>query len=109
SLPSVLDYDVITTGSTYLYGQGARFPLGHGLAVDRPRWSDAEITAGPDALQVKVTLTAPQQRRTAGPLHDVVQVYAQVPEASYSRRPYAVPVTRLVGFDVLALDTAATA
>lgn len=102
-LPSVLDYDVITTGSTYLYGQDARFPFGHGLTVDRTGWSAAEITAGADALQVTVTLTAPAERRTAGPLHDVVQVYAQVPEASFSRRSFAVPEARLIGFDAVAL------
>src|SRR5699024_2941213 len=74
-LPAVLDYDVITTSSTYLYGQPARFALGHGLAVDRPHWSDVEVLAGPDALHVEVTLTAPPERRTGGMLHDVVQVY----------------------------------
>ncbi|MGO2606383.1 MAG: glycoside hydrolase family 3 C-terminal domain-containing protein [Brachybacterium tyrofermentans] len=108
-LPSVLDYDVIGTGSTYLYGQGARFPVGHGLSVDRTSWSDVEVTAGPEALQVAVTVSAPAERRTDGPLHDVVQVYAQVPETSFSRRPYTVPATRLIGFDVVALDAAPTA
>lgn len=102
-LPSVLDYDVIRTGSTYLYGQGARFPLGHGLAVDPLRWSDVEVTAGTESLQVSVTLSAPVERRTGGALRDVVQVYAQVPEASFSRRPYTVPTKRLIGFDVVAL------
>src|SRR5699024_3198278 len=105
-LPSVLDYDVIATSSTYLYGQGSSFPFGHGLAVDRPHWSDVEIVAGPDAMQVSLTLTTPRQRRTDGPLHEVVQVYAQVPETSYSRRPYTVPATRLIGFDVVALAVA---
>ncbi|MGP5641128.1 glycoside hydrolase family 3 N-terminal domain-containing protein [Brachybacterium tyrofermentans] len=108
-LPSVLDYDVIGTGSTYLYGQGARFPVGHGLSVDRTSWSDIEVTAGPEALQVAVTVSAPAERRTDGPLHDVVQVYAQVPENSFSRRTYTVPATRLIGFDVVALDAAPTA
>lgn len=104
-LPSVLDYDVIGTGSTYLYGQGARFPFGHGVSVDRTRWSDVEVTAGPEALQVAVTVSGPADRRTDGPLHDVVQVYAHAPENSFSRRPYTVPGMRLVGFDVVALDT----
>src|SRR5699024_2925649 len=56
-----------------------------------------------------VTLTAPTERHTGGMLHDVVQVYAQVPEASFSRRPYTVPATRLIGFDAVALDDAGTA
>lgn len=108
-LPSVLDYDVIGTGSTYLYGQSARFPLGHGLAVDRVHWSEPEVTAGAESLQVRISLTAPRARRTAGVLRDVVQVYAQVPAGSFSRRRYSVPATRLIGFDAVELaDTGAT-
>ena len=108
-LPSVLDYDVIGTGMTYLYGQGSRFGFGHGLAVDRPEWSDVEIVAGADSLQVTVTLTAPEARATGGTLRDVVQVYADVPDSSFSRRPYVVPSTRLVGFDAVALEEAGRA
>lgn len=108
-LPSVLDYDVIGAGSTYLYGQGARFGFGHGLAVDRAHWSDVEITAGEANLQVRVTVTAPTERLTQGGLHDVVQVYAEVPESSFPRRPYVVPVTRLIGFDAVHLGEEGTA
>lgn len=97
-LPSVLDYDVISTSSTYLYGQDARFTFGHGLALDRIRWERAEVTAAADGLQVEVSLSAPEWRRTAGPLHETVQVYADVPEQSFTRRRYTVPRTRLVGF-----------
>ena len=97
-LPSVLDYDVITTSSTYLYGQEARFAFGHGLAIDRPRWERSEVTATADGLQVEVTLSPPPSRHTAGPLHEIVQVYADVPVDSFSRRRYAAPRTRLVGF-----------
>lgn len=97
-LPSVLDYDVIATGSTYLYGQGARFPFGHGLALDETAWSAPRVEADADALTVATTLTAPASRRTHGPLHEVVQVYADLPAASFSRRAYEVPCTRLIGF-----------
>ena len=97
-LPSVLDYDVISTSSTYLYGQESRFAFGHGLATDPVQWKQAEVAAGADALHVEVALSAPASRRTAGPLHETVQVYADVPEQSFSRRHYTVPRTRLVGF-----------
>ncbi|MEE1618718.1 glycoside hydrolase family 3 N-terminal domain-containing protein [Brachybacterium sp. J153] len=97
-LPSVLDYDVIGTGATYLYGQGARFPFGHGLAVDPTSWPEASLTTGPAGITARVRVAAPSERRTAGPLHEVVQVYADVPAGSFSRRRYAVPTTRLIGF-----------
>src|SRR5699024_10488257 len=97
-LPSVLDYDVISTSSTYLYGQESGFAFGHGLATDPVQWKQAEVAAGADALHVEVALSAPASRRTAGPLHETVQVYADVPEQSFSRRHYTVPRTRLVGF-----------
>jgi beta-glucosidase len=108
-LPSVLDYDVIATSSTYLYGQEARFPFGHGLSTDRADWGRAGITAGPEGLCAEVTLSAPPSRSTQGPLHEVVQVYADVPPASFSRRRYAVPRTRLVGFSTLEVPAEGTA
>ncbi|WP_198683977.1 glycoside hydrolase family 3 protein [Brachybacterium sp. YJGR34] len=107
-LPSVLDYDVITAGSTYLYGQGARFPLGHGLALDAPAWSGVRIEAVESGLQVELSLAPPARRRTAGPLHEVVQVYADVPATSFSRRPYRVPETRLIGFTTLEVPAGGT-
>jgi beta-glucosidase len=97
-LPPLSDYDVISTGSTYLYGQEARFPFGHGLSVDPVAWPEASLATDPDGITARVRLEAPSVRRTAGPLHEVVQVYADVPASSFSRRSYAVPSTRLVGF-----------
>lgn len=97
-LPSVLDYDVISAGATYLYGQGARFPFGHGLTLDTPHWSAPEIAADGEHLSVALALSAPEERRAAGPLHDVVQVYADVPASSFSRRRVRTPLTRLIGF-----------
>ncbi|MFC0672605.1 glycoside hydrolase family 3 C-terminal domain-containing protein [Brachybacterium hainanense] len=100
-LPDLLDYDVIGAGATYLYGQSARFPFGHGLSVDRADWSDASVTTGEDGLEVCVRVRGPLARTTAGALREVVQVYADVPASSFPRRRYDVPATRLVGFDVV--------
>lgn len=100
-LPGLLDYDVIGTGSTYLYGQGARFAFGHGLAVDPLTWPESSLASGPDGLAARVRVAAPETRRTEGPLHEVVQVYADAPASSFSRRRYAVPRTRLVGSAVI--------
>lgn len=97
-LPPLLDYDVIGTGSTYLYGQQARFCFGHGLAVDPTTWPEASLSVGPAGITARATVAAPSVRRTEGPLHEVVQVYADVPASSFSRRGFHVPSTRLVGF-----------
>src|SRR5699024_5283181 len=107
-LPPLLDYDVIGTGATYLYGQDARFSFGHGLAIDRVAWSGTDVAADVEALRVQVTLTAPARRATAGPLHEVVQVYADVPAESFSRRRYVVPCTRLIGFAAIEVEPTGT-
>jgi beta-glucosidase len=103
-LPALLDYDVIRSGSTYLYGQEARFPFGHGHALDPLSWEDVQIQAGAEGLRVRLRLQPPRERRTAGPLHEVVQVYADVPAAAFSRRAFEVPATRLVGFRTVGVE-----
>lgn len=95
-LPSVLDYDTIGTSMTYQYGQEAGFGFGHGLTLDPCDWHGIDARWDGDEIAVQVDVTAPAERRTGGPLHEVVQVYADVPASSFSRRRHEVPVTRLV-------------
>lgn len=108
-LPPLLDYDVITAGSTYLYGQPARYGFGHGLAVDPTTWPEASLDTDPTGIAARVRVAAPTVRRTEGPVHEVVQVYADVPASSYSRRVYQVPATRLIGFATLEVPAEGTA
>ncbi|MCL3778229.1 MULTISPECIES: glycoside hydrolase family 3 C-terminal domain-containing protein [unclassified Actinomyces] len=102
-LPDLLDYNIIRTKSTYLYGQPHRFPFGHGLSVDTVHWDRVTLELGHSGVSAHVDMTAPRQRRTQGPLHDVVQVYADLPARSFSRRPLHTPETRLVGFATVTL------
>ncbi|MDU0349352.1 glycoside hydrolase family 3 C-terminal domain-containing protein [Actinomyces sp. MRS3W] len=97
-LPDLLDYNIIRTQSTYLYNQPSSFAFGHGLSIDSTRWTDPKLELSPDGVQVHIAVTAPQHRRTQGPIHDVVQVYADLQGDSFTRRPLHTPSTRLVGF-----------
>ena len=110
-LPSVLDYDTIGTTMTYQYGQEAAFCFGHGLALDPCRWDGITARADEDgaAITVRLEVSAPAARTTDGPLHEVVQVYADVPASSFSRREHRVPVTRLVGSAAVAVPAAGAA
>jgi beta-glucosidase len=107
-LPALLDYDVIGTGSTYLYGQGARFRFGHGLSLDESTWRDVRIEAGDDGIRVRLHVDPPSERRTRGPLHDVVQIYVDAGQDSFPRRPYRVPDTRLIGAEALEIGPEGT-
>lgn len=107
-LPALLDYDVIGTGSTYLYGQHARFRFGHGLALDGNTWKDIRVEAEDDGIRVRLHVDPPSERRTRGPLHDVVQVYVDADQDSFPRRPYRVPDTRLIGAEALEVGTEGT-
>lgn len=98
ALPDLFDYNIVRTKSTYLYGQPHRFAFGHGLSLDTTRWEQAALELGPHAIDVHVDVTAPTQRRTQGTLHDVVQVYADLPPGSFGRRRLHTPDTRLIGF-----------
>ncbi|RAX19336.1 hypothetical protein DRB06_13995 [Actinomyces sp. Z5] len=98
ALPDLLDYNIVRTRSTYLYGQPHRFAFGHGLSLDAAHWERADLELGPHAVNVHVDIAAPRQRCTRGPLRDVVQVYADLPTSAFGRRPLHTPDTRLVGF-----------
>jgi beta-glucosidase len=107
-LPSLLDYDVIGTGSTYLYGQHARFRFGHGLSLDESTWKDVRVEAEDDGIRVRLHVESPSGRRTRGPLHDVVQVYVDGDQDAFGRRPYRVPDTRLIGAEALEIGPEGT-
>lgn len=94
ALTDILDYDVITSEATYLYGQEARFPFGHGLTVNPTRWTDPGIEAIDSGIRARVTLG----RKATVPAHEVVQVYASVAAERYPGDLGRVPTTRLIGF-----------
>src|SRR5699024_3792886 len=83
--------------ATYLYGQEALYPFGHGLALEPTRWSDVALEASGQSVSVAVTL----ERDGAWPAHEVVQVYATVDAAAYPHDLGPLPALRLIGSRVV--------
>ena len=105
ALTDILDYDVITSGATYLYGQQARFPFGHGLTLSRTRWAHPTLEATAEGIRARVTL----ERRSPLPAHEVVQVYASPAAQQFPSIPGPVPMMRLIGFEVVEVPAGGTA
>ena len=97
ALTDILDYDVISSAATYLYGQEALYPFGHGLALEPTRWSDVALEASGQSVSVAVTL----ERDGARSAHEVVQVYATVDAAAYPHDLGPLPALRLIGSRVV--------
>jgi beta-glucosidase len=82
-LPDILDYDIISARSTYLYsGAEPLFPLGHGLTYGDVLYQSAALSevpgegtsgAGTAGLTVKLS------NRGSRPALELVQVYASAP------------------------------
>lgn len=96
SLTDILDYDVIASSATYLYGQDAIFPFGHGLTLSPTRWEQPAITPTTEAIHAAVTL----ERDAVLSAHEVVQVYASVDAHRYPAGIGPVPSMRLIGSQV---------
>lgn len=105
ALTDILDYDVITSGATYLYGQEARFPFGHGLTLSPTRWAEPTLEASEAGIRARVTL----ERGSPLPAHEVVQVYASPTSQHYPSIPGQVPTRRLIGFDVVEVPAGGSA
>ncbi|AOS62334.1 glycoside hydrolase family 3 protein [Actinoalloteichus hymeniacidonis] len=76
-LPDLLDYDIITSGSTYLYYRGSPlYPFGHGLSYTEFHYGPLELDAheaGPeDTITARVQVTNVGER----PGDEVVQLYS---------------------------------
>lgn len=94
ALTDILEYDVITSGATYLYGQEARFPFGHGLTLAPTSWTDPDVEAIDGGIRVQVIL----EREATVPAHEIVQVYASVDADRYPSDLERIPTIRLIGF-----------
>ncbi|GAB3712148.1 glycoside hydrolase family 3 C-terminal domain-containing protein [Nocardiopsis oceani] len=113
-LPDLLDYDVISARSTYLYFEGRPlYPFGHGLGYGRAEYGTPEVSVADGRVTVTVALANTGARAA----EEVVQVYtrqtgSRVRQPSRALRgfarvrvePGATEVAR-VGFDVEALAT----
>lgn len=105
AVTDILDYDVITSGATYLYGQEARFPFGHGLTLSPTRWTQPALEATAEGIRARLTL----ERTSPLPAHEVVQIYASATPEQYPSVPDPVPAMRLIGFDVVRVPASGSA
>ncbi|WP_017585854.1 glycoside hydrolase family 3 protein [Nocardiopsis ganjiahuensis] len=73
-LPDLLDYDIITSGGTYLYFDGTPlYPFGHGLGYASVEYGRAEVTVSGGRVTVEVPVTNTGDRTA----EEVVQVYTR--------------------------------
>ncbi|HEX6197721.1 MAG TPA: glycoside hydrolase family 3 C-terminal domain-containing protein [Jiangellaceae bacterium] len=103
-LPSILDYDIIKTGMTYMYYEGTPlYPFGHGLSYSRFEYSNLRTdgtSVGGDGL-VRVSVDVTNFGDLAG--DEVVQLYTH---QRTSRDE--VPDKELAAFERVALEPGET-
>lgn len=89
-LPDIMDYDIITNNSTYLYYDGEPlFPFGHGLSYSKFEYSD--FSAIQQGNTVKTTVTVKNVSNVDG--DEVVQIYFRHNNPRVKR-----PLRQLCGF-----------
>ncbi|WP_326700993.1 glycoside hydrolase family 3 C-terminal domain-containing protein [Streptomyces sp. NBC_01754] len=77
-LPGLFDYDIIGSGQTYLYFDGAPlYPFGHGLTYTRFGYRDLAAERDGDRLRVALTLT----NEGAVAAEEVAQLYLRAARA----------------------------
>lgn len=90
ALPSINDYDIIKTGSTYLYYEGKPlYPFGHGLSYSEFEYGDFNVTDRLDTIEVSLTV---QNISDIGG-DEVVQIYLSEENPSFKR-----PLKQLCAF-----------
>lgn len=89
-LPDILDYDIETAGSTYMYFEGTPlYPFGHGLSYAEFEYLDMGFAPDGDDITAKVTVRNISDRDGTA----VVQIYFTVRSSALSR-----PKRKLCGF-----------
>ena len=99
-LPDILNYDIETAGTTYMYFEGKPlYPFGYGLSYSEFEYSDlrAELSGNTIAVSVDVTNTSD----TDGT--EVVQVYFTMPKSAVRRAP-----KKLCGFERVSVKAGET-
>ena len=90
-LPDIMDYDIESSGATYMYFKGkALYPFGHGLSYSSFEYSDMSVTQTDDGAEITLSVKNTSDKDGA----EVVQVYFTVPESSVSR-----PIKKLCAFE----------
>lgn len=89
-LPDIMDYDIITNNTTYLYYDGEPlFPFGHGLSYSKFEYSDFSAVQQGDKVKTAVTV----KNISAVDGDEVVQIYFRHSNPRVKR-----PLRQLCGF-----------
>lgn len=95
-LPSINDYDITETKSTYLYyDRKPLYPFGYGLSYSHFRYGGLKVTDNADTVDVSVTV---ENLSSLGG-DEVVQIYISELESRYKR-----PLKQLCGFKRTFID-----
>ncbi len=90
-LPDILNYDIETAGTTYMYFKGEPiYPFGHGLSYSKFKYSDLDITGEGADLYAELTVKNDSERDG----DEVVQIYYTVTDSQIIR-----PIKKLCGFE----------
>lgn len=107
-LPSILDYDIITSRSTYLYSRAEPlFPLGHGLTYGIVQYRSVELRLVPGESATgtgAAELVVEVHNTGSRPALELVQVYATAPKHTIE-----FPRRLLVGHQRVEVPAAGTA
>jgi len=90
-LPDIMDYDIETAGSTYMYFKGTPlYPFGHGLSYGKFEYLDMNVTQTENGALAEVIV----RNVSDFGCDEVVQVYFTVKNSAVSR-----PIKKLCGFE----------
>ena len=102
-LPSIMEYDIISAGTTYLYFKGKTlYPFGYGLGYSKFAYSDLKIDKkevnNNDIVRVSFNLKNIGKMRSS----EVPQLYISIDLAEKSK--VKMPLKTLKGFDRIAIS-----
>lgn len=90
-LPDIMDYDIETAGTTYMYFRGTPlYPFGYGLSYAGFRYTGLTVTDCGDGLSAEVTV----KNTSTADSDEAVQLYFSVPGSQVSR-----PLRKLCAFE----------
>ena len=90
-LPDIMDYDIESAGSTYMYFKGRPlYPFGHGLSYSTFEYSDMRLSQTDEGIECKLNVTNTSD--TDGT--ETVQLYFTVEDSAVKR-----PIRKLCAFE----------
>ncbi|MBQ8780201.1 MAG: glycoside hydrolase family 3 C-terminal domain-containing protein [Oscillospiraceae bacterium] len=100
-LPDIMDYDIESTGTTYMYFKGTPlYPFGYGLSYSEFSYSDLSLKRTADGVQAELKVTNVSEADG----DEVVQIYFSVKNSAVSR-----PLKKLCGFGRVSVKSGETA